>query len=164
MNIFFDTEFDDNGKSVELISIGLVSESGHTYYAESSEYNRKDANEWLQDNVINNLVSDGKQLKQIRHEIIYWIDKEKKFMQASDISFWAYFCTWDWYLFVRLISKTGLLVDLPENYPQFCNDLQSYMYIENKLHLKYELENDNKHNALEDAIWNKKLYELLFKK
>ena len=34
MNFFFDTEFYENGKTIELISIGIVAEDGSEFYTE----------------------------------------------------------------------------------------------------------------------------------
>ena len=39
MKIFFDTEFIEDGKTIDLISIGMVREDGETYYASSPERN-----------------------------------------------------------------------------------------------------------------------------
>jgi uncharacterized protein YjfI (DUF2170 family) len=37
---FYDTEFIDNGRIIDLISIGVVAEDGREYYAISTEFNR----------------------------------------------------------------------------------------------------------------------------
>jgi len=58
---FLDTEFIESfhkplfGKKrhfIDLISIGLYCEDGRTFYKLSSEYDYKDADEWVQKNVI----------------------------------------------------------------------------------------------------------------
>lgn len=40
---------------IDLISISIVAEDGREYYAISNEFNPKDANEWVKDNVISKL-------------------------------------------------------------------------------------------------------------
>lgn len=35
MKYWFDTEFIEDGKTIDLLSIGIVSEEGHTLYAEN---------------------------------------------------------------------------------------------------------------------------------
>jgi len=59
MKFYFDTEFTGLKKNTALISIGVVSESGHTFYAESTEYAEKDPSvkedNWIQEHVIANL-------------------------------------------------------------------------------------------------------------
>lgn len=53
--VFLDTEFTGLHKNTTLISIGLVSECGKTFYAEFTDYDRSQVDEWIQTNVINNL-------------------------------------------------------------------------------------------------------------
>ena len=56
MKIFFDTEFTGLHQNTTLISIGLVSERGKTFYAELTDYDQTQLNDWLKDNVIANLT------------------------------------------------------------------------------------------------------------
>lgn len=63
MKIFFDTEFTGLHKNTTLISIGLISEDGKSFYAELTDYNPEQCNEWIKNNVINNLY-----LQHIYHE------------------------------------------------------------------------------------------------
>lgn len=67
MKFFLDTEFIEGfhkpvfGKRrhhIDLISIGIVSESGHEYYAISNEFNPRDANEWVMENVLKAIVDE----------------------------------------------------------------------------------------------------------
>ncbi len=53
--IFFDTEFTGLHQKTTLISIGLVSENGETFYAELNDYDENQIDEWLKENVINGL-------------------------------------------------------------------------------------------------------------
>lgn len=54
--IFFDTEFTGLHQKTTLISIGLISECGKTFYAEFNDFDKSQVDEWLQTNVINNLL------------------------------------------------------------------------------------------------------------
>lgn len=102
MKYFIDTEFIEGfhkplfGKKrhfIDLISIGIVAEDGRKYYAISNEYNYRDADEWVQKNVIipmyikeingdqrNRYSADnfqfyvGKSLSKIRSEVIEFIN------------------------------------------------------------------------------------------
>jgi len=56
MKVFFDTEFTGLHKGTTLISIGLISEDGRTFYAELTDYDKSQINDWLQNNVISNLL------------------------------------------------------------------------------------------------------------
>lgn len=53
--IFFDTEFTGLRQKTSLISIGLVSECGKTFYAELNDFDENQVDEWLQKNVIDKL-------------------------------------------------------------------------------------------------------------
>lgn len=53
--LFFDTEFTGLHKNTTLISIGIISECNKTFYAELNDYDQSQINDWLQENVINNL-------------------------------------------------------------------------------------------------------------
>lgn len=55
MKIFFDTEFTGLHKNTTLISIGMVDENGRTFYAEFSDYDKSQCDNWIKDNVIYNL-------------------------------------------------------------------------------------------------------------
>ncbi|HEX6969125.1 MAG TPA: 3'-5' exoribonuclease [Micromonosporaceae bacterium] len=57
MKYFYDTEFLDDGASIDLISIGIVAEDGREYYAVSSDMplDRIKDNDWLVRNVLPHL-------------------------------------------------------------------------------------------------------------
>lgn len=56
MNLFFDTEFTGLHKETTLISIGIISEDGKTFYAELNDYDKTQIDSWLKNNVIDNLI------------------------------------------------------------------------------------------------------------
>ena len=47
MRFFYDTEFIDNGRTIELISIGVAAEDGREYYGISTEFNPDQAGSWV---------------------------------------------------------------------------------------------------------------------
>lgn len=55
MRLFFDAEFSGLRKDTTLISIGIVSEDGKKFYAEFTDYDESQCDEWIKENVINNL-------------------------------------------------------------------------------------------------------------
>ena len=55
MKYFLDTEFIEDGKTIDLISIGIVCEDGREYYAINKDCNLSKASDWVQENVINQL-------------------------------------------------------------------------------------------------------------
>jgi hypothetical protein len=43
-------------QNTTLISIGLIADTGDTFYAELTDYDPDQIDDWLQENVLNNLV------------------------------------------------------------------------------------------------------------
>lgn len=54
--IFFDTEFTGLHQNTTLISIGCVAENGMTFYGECDDFNLYQVDEWIQENVVSNLI------------------------------------------------------------------------------------------------------------
>ena len=55
MRCFLDTEFTGLHQETTLISLGIVSDDGRTFYAEFNDYAQDQVDEWLRDNVIQHL-------------------------------------------------------------------------------------------------------------
>lgn len=54
--VFMDCEFTGLHQNTTLISIGLISDCGKTFYAELNDYDKSQVDEWLQNNVIDKLI------------------------------------------------------------------------------------------------------------
>lgn len=52
MKYFLDTEFIEYGKTIDLISIGIVSEDGREFYALNADCDWSKANQWVRENVL----------------------------------------------------------------------------------------------------------------
>lgn len=146
MRWFMDTEFNEDGRTIELISIALVSEQGHEYYAHSADYDANACNDWVKANVLPKVGElPRKPRTQIRDEILSLISAE------SNPEFWAYFADYDWVAFCQLF---GRMIDLPVGYPMFCMDLKQLMRAKGVKRHNLPLGTlDGEHNALEDARW-----------
>jgi hypothetical protein len=150
MRIFFDTEFIEDGRTIDLISIGMVREDGRTLYAENVECDRSRASPWVQENVFPYL-QDGKARAHratIASEILGFVGPSPEF--------WAYYADYDW---VALCQLYGTMMDLPKGWPMFCMDLQQW-----RVHLgKPEIPKQTsiEHHALADALWTKQAWESL---
>lgn len=57
MRLWFDTEFIEDGITIDLISIGAVREDGAKFYAENSNCRRDHASDWVRENVLPKLSS-----------------------------------------------------------------------------------------------------------
>ena len=55
MRYFYDTEFIEDGRTIDLVSIGVVAEDGREYYAVSTEFDARKAGPWVRANVLNQL-------------------------------------------------------------------------------------------------------------
>lgn len=154
MKIFFDTEFIEDGKTIELLSIGAIREDGKVFYAESSEANLAKANQWVKDNVIVHLKG-GEYLKS-RSDIA------KEFLEfaGEKPQFWAYYSAYDW---VVLCQLYGQMIDLPQGWPMFCRDIKQLMDSQGITNLVDLGPQVDEHHALADAIWNRRAYEHLTK-
>ena len=154
---FLDTEFDEDGRTIELISIGLVSDdpAEKLYYAISSEFDPNHCNDWVKQNVLPKLTGPRVPRAEIMLDVLTLIESSK-FNSRSPLAFWGYFADYDWVVFCQLFGK---MVDLPDGFPMYCNDLRQLM-TEYGIH-KDQLPKQSKsseHNALADARWTKEAY------
>lgn len=151
MLFFFDTEFYDDGKTIDFISIGIVSGDNRTYYAVSNEFDETKIDDWVRKNVISQLPSrdQWKSKKQIAAEVKKFVGKKPKF--------WVYNGAYDW---VALCQLFGTMRDLPKTFPWFANDIKQYWYSLKNPELPEQKE-AGKHDALVDALWTKEVYEFL---
>lgn len=159
MKIWFDTEFIEDGRTIDLISIGMVREDGKTYYAESADCDFSRASGWVAKNVIPHLdyTKEGpgyghrKPRWRIANDIVEFVGHHPEF--------WAYYADYDW---VALCQLYGRMIDLPDTWPMFCCDVQQLHY-QHPTRSGYDLPDikGQLHNALADARWCKDAYEYL---
>ncbi len=147
---FFDTEFDEDGKTIELISIGLVSDEGHEYYAVSRQFDPLHCNEWVRQHVLGKLPVAGDPLWKSRAVIRDEIQALVKSGKGTP-KFWAYYADYDWVVLCQLF---GRMVDLPPDFPKYCRDLKQRLddYDFRWTDLP-ERAPGMEHHALEDARW-----------
>ena len=56
MKIFFDFEFTGLTIKTTPISLGMITEDGHKFYAEFNDYDKSQCDEWINENVISKLL------------------------------------------------------------------------------------------------------------
>ena len=118
MKYFYDTEFLEDGRTIELISIGIVAEDGREYYAISEDmpYDRIAEDQWLMDNVIANLGHGRKIPKAtIRDEVSEFLGAVK------GCELWADYAAYDHVVLAQLFGK---MMDLPPWVPMYTSDFQ----------------------------------------
>jgi 3'-5' exoribonuclease-like protein len=118
---FYDTEFIEDGRTIELISIGVVAEDGREYYAVSTEFDPDRAGSWVRANVLPKLPPPASQLWRSRTQIR--LDLEGFFgVDGTDpIELWAWVAAYD---HVALCQLWGPMPDLPRTLPRFTRELR----------------------------------------
>lgn len=144
---FYDTEFIEDGTTIELVSIGIVAEDGREYYAVSTDFDSSRANAWVREKVLAKLPSPSdpvwKSERTIREEVLAFLTRDG----APDL--WAWVGAYDHVLLAQLF---GDMAALPRDIPRFTHELKQYWYMAGRPRLpKAPLGN---HDALVDARHN----------
>lgn len=175
---YIDTEFIEDGKTIDLISIGIVREDGRELYLQSVEFDPVKASGWVRENVLSHLkvchVSGKWNLDQslyswerckkpdcpwrtrlqIAHEIFSFINN------IPDLpEFYGDYCAYD---YVALCQLFGTMMDWPHNWPMYFHDLRQQAHFANMVDISLRVPMaETEHNALSDARWVKKAWEFL---
>ena len=188
MNLFFDTEFTGLHKDTTLVSIGIVAENGQRFYAESSDYNESQCDDWLKENVLKHTILGGNDTlatrlgedndttvvlgskENIQYELSDWLKQFDSVQFVSDV------CHYD---MVLLIDIFGGAFDLPKNVSAVCHDInqdiakhcgisEKEAFDKSREEIVAELCGEfiagDKHNALYDAEVIKAIYEAMEEK
>ena len=150
MRIWFDTEFIEDGATIDLISIGMVREDGDYLYLQNSECDLSRASPWVRDNVIPHLSGDIAMMK--RRGIAECV----KHFAGQKPEFWGYYADYDWVVLCQLF---GTMMDLPKGWPMFCLDIKQLCMSRGDPRLPEQ--GKGEHHALADARWNKAAWEFL---
>ena len=176
MKYFIDTEFIEDGKTIDLISIGIVAEDGRELYLGNRECDFSKASDWVIDNVLLPMGFDRMPKCKWRDghmkpiDPAFWVSHFEiavavfKFTGCKikgDLiglpegvptpKFWGEWCSYDWVAFCQLF---GTMMELPDGFPMRCSDV--VQYCEDQLGLDTEnwpasLEVEGNHNALQGA-------------
>lgn len=182
MRIYFDTEFTGLHKDTTLVSIGLISENGKTFYAELTDYDKTQCDKWITENVIDNLLLTRKKRsgnnadqdfigtkRYVSKQLREWLQQFSEVQLVSDV------CHYDMVLFIDLF---GNAFDLPKHVSPCCydinQDIAKWLKIsqskafdlsrERIVSLKGNLPSGRKHNALYDAKVIKEIYDIIHTK
>ncbi len=148
---FFDTEFIEDGSTIDLISIGIVCDDGRSYYAESSQVDWSKASQWVLDNVCPHLSGATTSRATIAAEVLKFVNHG-----ANPPEFWAYYADYDW---VALCQLYGTMMDLPKSWPILCMDIKQAAIMAGIDDLPQQTSTE--HNALADAHWNVEAFKYL---
>ncbi|MFD5910206.1 3'-5' exoribonuclease domain-containing protein [Streptomyces massasporeus] len=166
--IDYDLEFLEDGRHIELISIGMVCDDGREYYAVNRDMPVRKIRKykWLMENVVPSLPKghgDRRNLVPkswlfdyanpvVKHRARI-ADDVLDFIRAAgpDVQLWANYGAYD---HVALAQLWGRMIDLPEGVPMFTCDIQQERA---RLGLRWDelpKQESGEHNALADARHN----------
>lgn len=149
MRFWFDTEFLENGRTIDLISIGIVAEDGREYYAETEVAQAlASSTDWLRDNVLPHLTGTEKSRFKIPGEIVEFMGQKPEI--------WAYYADYDW---VVLCQLYGRMIDLPRGWPMYCRDVKQLCDSLGNPKLPEQVSTE--HHALADARWTREAWQFL---
>jgi hypothetical protein len=84
MKYYFDTEFIEDGKTIDLISIGIVAADGREYYAINEDCDFSKASDWVKENVTKKLQEKYPQPPWENGSLDKW-EKSKSWKPKSQI-------------------------------------------------------------------------------
>lgn len=177
MKYFFDTEFIENGSTIDLISLGIASEDGRTLYLQNTECDFSKASDWVWRNVFPHLLhfdmrgrrscSEQREthdsglgvriITRCRSDPCPWASRSQireevlVFCEADKYGkpeFWGYFADYDWVVFCQLF---GTMISLPKGFPMYCRDLKQWA--DQLGDVRIPKPETQIHHALADAQW-----------
>lgn len=156
LKVYYDAEFTGLHRNTSLISIGLISESGSSFYAEFTDYDKEQVDDWLQEHVIDNLLfnNDTKIVKlkpveddeynvsmkgdisEVKDILERWFKHELELTKGTEnecnqIQIYCDCYAYDWMLFNDLMCKDGLALNLPDYLYYIPVDLSTYLQMRN---------------------------------
>ena len=133
MLLFMDEEFTGLHKDTTLISLGIVAEDGRKFYAELTDYDKSQCNNWINENVVKNLYLTGLEYfarldggrtihmtgnkDKISGRLCEWLSQFDSVQFVSDV------CHYDFILLIDLLTNGGTALDLPDNVCASCHDI-----------------------------------------
>lgn len=162
----YDTEFLEDGRTIELISIGIVSDTGREYYAVNLNMpvKRIRKHQWLMDNVVPGLPQPAGDWN--NHIPRRWLfdynnpavkhrdriaNEVRDFLLAEDApELWADHTAYDHVLLAQL---WGPMSSLPTGIPMWTHDLQQAIEAATG-EFGTPIQESGQHNALADARHN----------
>jgi hypothetical protein len=117
---FYDCEFIEDGRTIDLVSIGVVDETGREFYAVSTEFDESRAITWVRRNVLAKLPppadSAWRSRERIRADLLAFLTEP-----GDEIELWAWYAAYD---HVVLCQLWGAMPALPRTIPRFTNELR----------------------------------------
>lgn len=181
MRYFYDTEFLEDGRTIELISIGIVAEDGREYYAVNRDapWKRIAKHPWLSGNVVPGLPRlygdarlhlwclsrSGRKHNPCMLDFAHPHMRSSERIAAEVSAFllgdskpelWAWYAAYD---HVALCQLWGTMMQLPEGMPMYTGDIKQECDRLGNPALPEQ--SSGEHNALADARHDKVRWDFL---
>lgn len=175
VKLFFDFEFTGLHQNTTPISLGVVADNGKEFYCEFTDYDKKQIDPWLQENIIDKLTMQDEKPETyhnlgsvtfvkgntafIRNYLLEWLK------QFTYVEFWGDCMWYDGVLLNRLL---GGAFSLPNNVYYIYFDIGTlfrFCGVDPDIHRESFIDRPvtNKHNALADAEVIQACYDKLLK-
>jgi 3' exoribonuclease, RNase T-like len=122
---FYDCEFIEDGRMIDLVSIGVVDEHGREFYAVSTEFDSSRALAWVRKHVLEKLPSPGdrawRSRERIREDLYDFLVEPLRAGAGTELELWAWYAAYD---HVALAQLWGPMPTLPREIPRFTKDLR----------------------------------------
>jgi 3' exoribonuclease, RNase T-like len=122
---FYDCEFIEDGRLIDLVSIGVVDEHGREFYAVSAEFDSSRAGPWVRRHVLDKLPSPSdpawRSRERIRADLHEFLTAPLNGRPDEQIELWAWYAAYD---HVALAQLWGAMPALPRELPRFTKDLR----------------------------------------
>lgn len=155
MRYFIDTEFLEDGVTIDLISIGIVAEDGREYYAQSAEFlERHRSTPWLDTHVIPHLGNQWLERASIKDEALAFMNARQ--YGIPELIGWC--CAYDFVAFCHLF---GTMMDVPTHMPHCMHDIQQTLDERGIPDEMLPQQEGTAHNALSDARHIRQIWQWL---
>lgn len=185
MNLYFDFEFTGLRQGTTPVSLGVISEDGRDFYAEFSDYDSGQVDEWLEKKVISRLRYPGHKgnlfemrpvgknrfsnmlysevvfgdRKYIAHRLMLWLGQFEDVVMRGDV------LGYDWVLFCELF---GGAMAIPSHVYYIPDDLATALKmagfdpdVSREEFACLFAKDDDKHGALHDAKVIRECFKML---
>ena len=190
--LFIDLEFTGLHQATTPISLGIISECGKTFYAEFTDYDRTQLNDWLEENIIPNtwvaihepITSMGEVVGDSRWADVHVFGSsdyikpflEKWLSQFEKIVIWSDCLAYDWVLFNQI---WGHAFSIPDNIYYIAMDIctvfemnnidpdisrEEYCEIENFTEEKTKVLYNDFRSVKHNALWDAFIIRECYKK
>lgn len=188
MRYFIDTEFIEDGSTIDLISIGIVAEDGRELYLQSIEFDVHMASDWVWEHVYPHLVvcphkasplgialmqhregqclfaNPVKGIAGLQTDCLWRTREQIKqeilvFMDIEKYGKPELIGYYSAYDHVAFCQLFGTMMDLPKGFPMYTRDIKQWCDALGNPRLPEQGEGE--HNALSDARHNRVMYEFL---